>query len=89
MDQIVTNKNEEAKKMEQETTQKTEEEKSINLNDLEKDVMKELNSGAIWIKTKEVAKTTGKVALMLLVAFTAIAALGAGTAYANKSLNKE
>ena len=59
----------------------------IKIKEIEKEALKQLNSGSIMIKTKEVAKTAGEVALMVIVAAALIAALGAGTAYADKHMS--
>ena len=60
--------------------------KPIKIKVLEKKVVKQLSSGNTWFKTKEVAKTAGKVGLMVIAAAGLVAALGAAIAYADKHM---
>jgi len=60
--------------------------KPLGIKEVEKKVMKQLNKGNSWVRTKEVAKTAGKVGLMALAAAIVVAGLGVATAYAEKHM---
>lgn len=63
-----------------------EEGKRVHIKKIEKQVLKELAPGTTWVKTKEVLKTTGKVALVFAL-FTGFAlAIGAASAYAEDQM---
>jgi hypothetical protein len=58
----------------------------VKIQEIEKKVVKKLAPNSTWIKTKEVAKTTGKVVLLILLAAGAVAAIGAATSYAEEQM---
>jgi hypothetical protein len=60
--------------------------KPVEIKEIEKEVLKGLRPRSTWIKTKEVLKTAGKVTLMVVAAAAIVAALGAGSAYAEKHM---
>jgi len=60
--------------------------KPVKIKQIEKEVVKQLSPSNTWVKTKEVAKTGGKVALMVIAAVGLVAALGVGKAYVDKHM---